>query len=545
MSVKYQVKVIGPFDVLDPQGNSIKPKGRKDCALIALLALSPSHRQSRKWLQDHLWSDRGEAQGAASLRQALVQLRATFSSTPEVVISDRTNIELNPEYITFDHLDTLQAATGNLELLQGMDVRDPVFDEWLRLERQAFADETAQTSPASLRTATPPAPRPSCRLVFEAPIVTGGSQWMCDFSEMLVDEMINAAQTLEFRRQIDRRTQVDLPFSMLTAEPTDVRIQIRLSLVGSTTIASLTGVDWTGSILWHFREEIDRSQNANLSHQVYRLSHVFACFLIERECALASQTRDLTSLTAHSCAMFYGVFVPGSRNVETMVSSAQVATELNTSGVVQALCATVEVIKFGEQLTSDIDDPHETMQRFASALRTDPSNGLVNALFGHASSFFMGNPANGLPRTEAAVKLSPNNALCWTLHALSLAYAQRTAEADATARVAWHLSKNTLLAPFVDSVCCFTSLLNRKYMDAIRFGESSMEILPMFRPTALDLGAAYAGVDATERARDLLSIIKQRDPEMCLEKLNSSEYPLITSQHRSILIDGLGKLGLQ
>src|SRR5215204_6707828 len=73
-----RISVIGAFRVLAHDGEDLTPRGRKARAVLALLALTPTRRRSRSALQDKLWSDRGPEQGAASLRQALTEIRRAF-----------------------------------------------------------------------------------------------------------------------------------------------------------------------------------------------------------------------------------------------------------------------------------------------------------------------------------------------------------------------------------------------------------------------------------------------------------------------------------
>ena len=41
--------------------------------MLAMLAVAPGGRRERRWLQYKLWSERGEREGAASLRQTLAE----------------------------------------------------------------------------------------------------------------------------------------------------------------------------------------------------------------------------------------------------------------------------------------------------------------------------------------------------------------------------------------------------------------------------------------------------------------------------------------
>lgn len=126
------VRVDGPFRVIAGDGTDITPKGMKERALLALLALSPGQRRTRVWLQDKLWSDREAGQASGSCRQALSNLRKALGPEVDRLSSDRNTVWLAPEVQVLDK--------GEGELLDDLDVRDPEFGDWLRDRRQARED---------------------------------------------------------------------------------------------------------------------------------------------------------------------------------------------------------------------------------------------------------------------------------------------------------------------------------------------------------------------------------------------------------------------
>ena len=146
-----QFFLLGPFMIMDNKGRVVTPKAQKTCAMLAMLILSPRATRTRVWLRDKLWSDRGEEQGAASLRQALLDARRSLKSiNAEIIISDKKSISLNIDNILLDtelffHSEdqfegqhySLKRAVHE-DLLEGMDIRDPEFEDWLALERQIW-----------------------------------------------------------------------------------------------------------------------------------------------------------------------------------------------------------------------------------------------------------------------------------------------------------------------------------------------------------------------------------------------------------------------
>lgn len=123
-----EVCVNGALTVLDGDGNNITPRSRKCRGLIALLLTSRSGVRTRAWLMSKLWSDRQQAQAQSSLRQALRMIRRDFGTAASVLSADRIDVSIDLARVR-TLIDT------RYEFLEGLDLPDPAFDEWLRQER--------------------------------------------------------------------------------------------------------------------------------------------------------------------------------------------------------------------------------------------------------------------------------------------------------------------------------------------------------------------------------------------------------------------------
>lgn len=149
-----KLKLLGNFEARDGAGRRIAVKGRKNRALLAALALAPSHAMPREYLAGLLWSDRGEDQARSSLRQALVALRKDFSLSDEAFLMVRDmNVAIDPAYAEIDAMEFQHLALSNDlaalrratafyrgDLLADTYIRDSVFDEWVTSERRRLAD---------------------------------------------------------------------------------------------------------------------------------------------------------------------------------------------------------------------------------------------------------------------------------------------------------------------------------------------------------------------------------------------------------------------
>lgn len=127
-----ELSLHGPFVLRDlANGTDLTPKPHKSRALVAILVLSPDCRRSRRWIEEHLWSDRGPAQAAGSLRQALVDLRKALGPHGAVLQTDREWISLDADAL---HLMPTTDADG--DFMEGVTVRDPAFIAWLEDEKR-------------------------------------------------------------------------------------------------------------------------------------------------------------------------------------------------------------------------------------------------------------------------------------------------------------------------------------------------------------------------------------------------------------------------
>jgi TolB-like protein/Tfp pilus assembly protein PilF len=144
-----QVCLLGGFELQSIDGRNAGPPGRKTRALMGCLALSAGKPWPREKLMALLWSDRGEDQARASLRQALAELRRALGE-PSPLRTDHEAVSL---VVTMAAVDALEferlAKAGKLgeaaalyrgPLLDGHGVRDGAFEEWLRVERTRLHD---------------------------------------------------------------------------------------------------------------------------------------------------------------------------------------------------------------------------------------------------------------------------------------------------------------------------------------------------------------------------------------------------------------------
>ncbi|HEX6092277.1 MAG TPA: BTAD domain-containing putative transcriptional regulator, partial [Dongiaceae bacterium] len=148
-----QIGLLGAFQ-LHVGGQPIDLPGRRERALLAYLAMPPGQPHSRDRLAGMLWSERGDKQARDSLKQAVLKLRKALDGMqPSPLPSDREFVTLDPATVSVDAAEferligegTPEAlvranALYRGDLLDGLEVRDPAFEEWLLMERQRLRD---------------------------------------------------------------------------------------------------------------------------------------------------------------------------------------------------------------------------------------------------------------------------------------------------------------------------------------------------------------------------------------------------------------------
>ena len=148
-----QLVLLGGFQAR-AAGQEIDVPGRKERALLAFLAIPAGEARSRDKLAGLLWSDRGDSQARDSLKQAVFKLRKSLDCVqPSPLLADREFVSLERAAVAVDvaefeqligegTIESLARATALYrgDLLDGLDLRDAAFDEWLLMERQRLRD---------------------------------------------------------------------------------------------------------------------------------------------------------------------------------------------------------------------------------------------------------------------------------------------------------------------------------------------------------------------------------------------------------------------
>jgi DNA-binding SARP family transcriptional activator len=154
-----RLTLLGAFEARLGPGSAVSFPRKKAEALLAYLALHPGQAQARDKLAAILWGDASDERARHSLRQALVTLRQalrregaaglveegdTVGVDPaavevDVALFERLTAEGDPEALE------RAAALYRGDLLEGITLQEPPFEEWLRTERERLRELAVDT----------------------------------------------------------------------------------------------------------------------------------------------------------------------------------------------------------------------------------------------------------------------------------------------------------------------------------------------------------------------------------------------------------------
>ena len=153
--VAFELNLFGGFDLHGRDGSPIALSSRKAKALLAYLTWSGAQPVSRAKAATLLWAGRGDEQARGSLRQTLSLIRKTLGDAEgTVLVASADTIAINAAVVRCDVAEFGRVAdkSGREALesaaalytgpfLDGFEIAEEVFEEWLRAERIRFAEK--------------------------------------------------------------------------------------------------------------------------------------------------------------------------------------------------------------------------------------------------------------------------------------------------------------------------------------------------------------------------------------------------------------------
>ena len=520
----YLLKIycLGKFKVLLFNGEEVTPKRKKACALLAILALTPSFGRSRVHLQDLLWSTFAEPQARNNLGGEIHLIKKSLGAASDVLIAKDSMLHIDRRRVWIDVLDAQtdlparQAATRPDLLLENITIRDPEFDDWLRDQRQRLPDLLELSSAAVPQVKQARAPQ---RLLAALTLLPPRSSFGAG-AELIAQSLGHSVG-----RGVSERTgapvrQVDDP-----DEGVSLRVEVASDQF-STTIHVVIAVEEETRLLWTKSESVQAGPFLVMSAEhVQRLANhcIDVCIL---ELGKYNVRFAEGASCVHAIDNINGLLTLDMSEISNAQARLQFAYDVVREPIFLAYMAYLRAFQIAELRPQDIDVLREDAERLAAhAVEQAPANATLLALMSCVLSVVLRNYEYGHELGERSVRLDPSNPLALVFLGRAKAYLGREEEGNALAQKALRLSG---VGPARNSVLIFaaaTAFLTKRNSEAIRLCEIVRSACPQYKAPLRMLIPLYARVGRRADAKIVDQSLQRQEPSFSLERLFEESYP--------------------
>ncbi|WP_271894031.1 SARP family transcriptional regulator [Candidatus Phyllobacterium onerii] len=598
----YRMYLIGPFAITDPEGKVLTPKSQKSQAILAMLAVSLRGSRSRVWLRDKLWSDRPEDQASASLRQALLDIRKCLGDARDILVADKNTVSLRMDRIRLDIDEILTEGhpAGNDELaaehfLEGVDVRDAEFEEWLTLERQVWqrrydegqfqqkfepklelARQNQEPTPLVPLTAINPGKNSGGTgngaandKASDSSSSVSSRQWVVAILPSRIagqsenGQILAAGVTNLIAKSLVEGTDIRVTDFSFGAGPganssndvgpgneislaTALGIQLELTLASQTALIVVSIVRLADhSLIWKDsciadRPPLERGETSQLHGLINHLiDEVNGSFLFRGEGGKLERETTMIEAVNSVFRLSRGDLDRAERILHNIAAE-------RPSSSVYAWLAFIRTFRVGQRFNAYDSTIVEEAQFYArKALELDANNSIALALVGHVHSFLFCEYDYAAGLFERAIKLNPAQPLGWDLYSMLHCYAGQPEKALAMANWVQNLGFYSVHKYYFDTTKCISAALAGDHAAAISAGEDALKMRPDFNSLLRYMAASHAHRDEMELAGKYVERLEAVEPNFSIESLKDNRYPLLKTGGGKMLIAGLTKAGVK
>ncbi|MBD9628010.1 hypothetical protein IB279_34220 [Ensifer sp. ENS06] len=519
--------VLGRFRLLDVAGIDLSPRSQKARGLIALLAFSPGFSRGRTWLQDKLWSDRGSDQAAASLRQALSDIRRQLGRHCSLLRSDRQSISLDASLfqVSFERPSSAGPVLNDDELLEDLNVSDPHFQNWIRGRRL-----TALAPPSVDHSASQQTLRLARRKIVVFSLECEGRS-----SLRRLASKFRALTSKAIAAQVNPVSFYDADAAAGyenfagAAQMIAVRVSVRDGAPRASLSVLISDAS-NGCALW--------SESAQLILDADRAAASSAFYTIASHASNAvvdALVRSNGRIDGYEMALrlFNSARILtmtlDKENLALADRQCTTAFEIAPNGGPLAWRALIRQISHFQYMTCGFLPSQESIRGLATcAIEMFPEDSMAQCVGAHTEYLFGGSVQQALRLAERSIQANPLNALAWAAFA-NLQTAMSDYRAGYTsARRAIDLSAGTRTAHFLEFYGCIAAAGLGEYRLATRHAHAAAQLSPNFAPPRRYLVALKAFGNDDQSLCGALQELRQIEPSFEMKLLLDSSYPVNT-----------------
>jgi tetratricopeptide (TPR) repeat protein len=544
---KIEIKLLGPFQMRSGTGQDCTPRGRKACALVAMLALSPENKRSRVWIQDKLWGSRGKEQGAASLRQSLCEIRRALGGERAYIVADNYSVSLVPGSFATD-LDgaTYSRSEDAGELLEGFDIGEEGFEDWLREQRRHVS---AVVKPSrehrAGRGAAQGDVRPSARgrilLVRGDHGARGDASMLAD---SLVDSVAKTIAELAAATILDGRAgdQPSAPsddsdpagtlslHSEVVGSETKQTVRLTLLQVPANTLA------WSSTLQLLGEKDVDLNNPA-----VMRCINLVVNVAIDQLMRISGENPQRMASSAMCYSGILRMYRLGKINFEAADKLFANAFDIEPRGIYLAWRAYLRTFLLAErQYSCRQTIESEAFDFMHRALELEPHNSYVAALSAHVHAMMRRSYVAAYELAERSVLLNHANPIGWACLGIAKSYLGKSDEGFRHTLLARTIAGSSPFRYQLDALSCIAGTMAGELDKAVRLGEASHALAPEFAPPMRYLSALYAHGKQHDLSTAMVRKLQATEPDFSYDSLRDTGYPA-AGLHRTPIIRSLPK----
>lgn len=521
---KLEINLFGSCFVRRKGADGYELTGTKHKALFAILATAPFGRRTRSFLQDALWGASTFDSGRQSLRRAIADIKAVMGADFErLLTTTHSEITLNLQYVRF------VGRPGGATFLEGLDIREEGFNDWLRSIRQnpsqlfGLYSVTHQPPPPSILPTVAVIP---FRMVncdpSEAPLGDYVAEEIC--RSLSRSNLMAVISHLSTRRLADNRVDIQTIHNDLG---TNYCLSGSFRINGQDAVLDADFIDTsTGRIMWTktFRAPVQDFLSSE-SVAINELTH-----MVGRK--IASDTvrhvrgRNLDDLEDHRL-LLAGVGMMHQLRLSSFAQSRQLIEET----VRRAPHSAEPLAWLGDWYVMSIwngwstdpkADAHNAADCTQRALDMEPDNSLCLAVDGVVHSALNNSQAAAEKQFEKALEINPNDAMSWLFSGVMHAFRDNGQVAVDRVEKAHRLSPMDPLGYLYNSLASFAHVSNEDYARAVELADKSLELNDRHVSTLRTKLCAHYHLDETEQMRATAAQLQRQLPGFSLDEYSRS-----------------------
>ncbi len=511
MSAKIiEINLFGACAVRSVASGAFEITGSKHKALFALLATAPFGRRTRSFLQQTLWGTACYDSGRQSLRRALADIKQIMgTSFGDVLTTSNAELTLDLTRVSF------VGRPGNGTFLEGLDLREAGFNQWLSGIRQhpdqidgLFSWSTQAPAPSILPVV---AVIPFRSIVGDASEIALGD-WLAED----VCRSLSRSRLLAVISHLSCRQLAQQIFDIA-----GVRSQLHADYCVTGTLRHADGdiildadfIDTRSSrILWtrQFRARAE-SFTAAVAEPVQLVVQAIGGAIADQAltCIAGEEVRNIEDhrlVIAGVRLMHRSTLREFARSRELLEEAVRRAPRMPET---HAWLGNWHVLSvFNGWSTDEQRDTRLALDRTAQALDISPDNSFCLTIDGFANNNLLRRLDIAEHRYDAALKTNPNEALSWLLKGALHTFrdeGERAVEAVSAAR---RLSPIDPFGHYYDALSAGAHLSNGNPAEALRLADRSIATNDRHLSTLrIKIGALHGlgrAEDAQIAARELL-----------------------------------------